>query len=438
MQVSLSATGGLERRLEVAVPATEVASEVEQRLKQISRTARLKGFRPGKAPYAVVRKQFGDQVHTEVVSDLMRSSFAQALSQEKLTPAANPRIEPLAPISPGSDLKYAAVFEVMPEVKVPSVEGIAIERPSATVTEADIDAMLESMRRQRPVFTAVERPAHDTDRVIIDYQGRIDGKPFEGSDGTEINVIIGSRQSMPELEEGLKGAAAGENRTVTVPFAAEHPNKAVAGQTAELQVTIKRVEEQSLPAVDDEFGRAYGVEEGGVEALRAEVRKSMERELTDVIRNRVRGQVLDALYRQNPVDVPRALLEEQVQQLQIDTARRMGVRDASQIPAREPFEEPARRRVALGLLMSQIVQTEQIKLDRERVQTRLGDLVAQYPEPQQDEMRRAYQQNQDAMRQIESAALEDQVVDWVLGRANITDKPMTFKEITGFGQEQAA
>ena len=437
MQVSLSATGGLERRLEVAVPATEIASEVEQRLKQISRTARLKGFRPGKAPYAVVRKQFGDQVHTEVVSDLMRSSFAQALSQEKLTPAANPRIEPLA-MGPGSDLKYAAVFEVMPEVKVAAVDGIAVERPAASVTEADIDAMLESMRRQRPVFTAVERPAQDTDRVVIDYQGRIGGKPFDGSDGTDINVIIGSKQSMPELEEGLRGATAGENRTVSVPFPAEHPNKAVAGQTAELQVTIKRVEEQSLPAVDEEFGRAYGVEEGGVEALRAEVRKSMERELSDVIRNRVRGQVLDALYRQNPVDVPRALLEEQVQQLQIDTARRMGVRDASQIPAREPFEEPARRRVALGLLMSQIVQAEQIKLDRERVQTRLSDLIAGYPEPQQEEARRAYLQNQDAMRQIESAALEDQVVEWVLGRANITDKPMTFKEITGFGQEQAA
>ena len=437
MQVSLSATGGLERRLEVAVPATEIASEVEQRLKQISRTARLKGFRPGKAPYAVVRKQFGDQVHTEVVSDLMRSSFAQALSQEKLTPAANPRIEPLA-MGPGSDLKYAAVFEVMPEVKVAAVDGIAVERPAASVTEADIDAMLESMRRQRPVFTAVERPAQDTDRVVIDYTGRIDGKPFDGSDGTDINVIIGSKQSMPELEEGLRGATAGESRTVSVPFPAEHPNKAVAGQTAELQVTIKKVEEQSLPAVDEEFGRAYGVEEGGVEALRAEVRKSMERELSDVIRNRVRGQVLDALYRQNPVDVPRALLEEQVQQLQIDTARRMGVKDASQIPAREPFEEPARRRVALGLLMSQIVQAEQIKLDRERVQTRLSDLIAGYPEPQQEEARRAYLQNQDAMRQIESAALEDQVVEWVLGRANITDKPMTFKEITGFGQEQAA
>ena len=437
MQVSLSATGGLERRLEVAVPATEVASEVEQRLKQISRTARLKGFRPGKAPYAVVRKQFGDQVHTEVVSDLMRSSFAKALSQEKLTPAANPRIEPLA-IGPGADLKYAAVFEVMPEVKVAAVDGIAVERPGATVEESDIDAMIESMRRQRPVFTTVERGAKETDRVVIDYKGTIDGKPFEGSDGTDINVIIGSKQSMTELEEGLKDATAGETRTVKVSFPAEHPNKAVAGQAAELQVTIKKVEEQTLPAVDEEFGRAYGVEEGGVEALRAEVRKSMERELADVIRNRVRAQVLDALYRQNPVDVPRSLLEEQVQQLQIDTARRMGVRDASQLPPRQQFEEPARRRVALGLLMSQIVQTEQIKLDRERVLTRLNDLVAGYPEQQQDEARRSYQQNQDAMRQIESAAIEDQVIDWMLGRANITDKPMTFKEITGFGQEQAA
>jgi trigger factor len=437
MQVSLSATGGLERRLEVAVPATEVASEVEQRLKQISRTARLKGFRPGKAPYAVVRKQFGDQVHTEVVSDLMRSSFAKALSQEKLTPAANPRIEPLA-MGPGSDLKYAAVFEVMPEVKLASVDGIAVERPTSAVEESDIDAMIESMRRQRPIFTAVERAAQDTDRVVIDYKGTIDGQPFEGGEATDIQVVIGSKQSMTELEEGLKGATVGEARTVPVSFPEAHPNKAVAGKTAALQVTIKKVEEHSLPAVDEEFGRAYGVEEGGVEALRAEVRKSMERELGDVIRNRVRAQVLDALYSQNPVDVPRTLLEEQVQQLQIDTARRMGVRDASQVPPRQQFEEPARRRVALGLLMTQIVQAEQIKLEPERVQTRLNDLVAGYPEQQQEEARRSYHQNQDAMRQIQSAAIEDQVIDWVLGRANITDKPMSFKEITGFGQEQAA
>jgi trigger factor len=436
MQVSLSATGGLERRLEVAVPAAEVASEIEQRLKQISRTARLKGFRPGKAPFAVIRKQFGEKVQSEVISDLMRSSFQQALSQEKLTPAAGPRIEPIA-MGPDSDLKYAAVFEVMPDVQVKALDSIAVERPTASVTEQDIDAMIESMRRQRPLFTAVERAARDTDRVVIDYQGRLEGQPFEGSDGTDVNIIIGTRQSMPELEEGVKGAVAGENRTVSVSFPAEHPNKTLAGRTAELHLTIKRVEEQSLPEVDEEFGRAYGVEEGGIDALRTEVRKSMERELADVIRNRVRGQVLDALYRENPIDVPRALLEEQVQQLQIDTARRMGVKEASQLPPREPFEEPARRRVALGLLMGQVVRAEQIKVDRERVLSKLNDLVAGYPD-QQDEARRAYLQNQDAMRQVESSVLEDQVVDWVVERAKVTDKPMTFKELTGFGQEQTA
>jgi len=434
MQVSLTATGGLERRLEVAVPATEVASAVEQRLKTISRTARLKGFRPGKAPITVVRKQFGEQVHQEVVTDLMRSSFAQALDQEKLTPAGGPRIEPIA-VGPGTDLRYAAVFEVLPEIRVHSPESIAIERPSAAVTDDDLSAMIESMRRQRPVFSPVERPSRQTDRVIVDFDGRIDGQPFEGGEGRDVSVVVGSRQAVMQLEDGVKGAVAGEKRTVALPFPPEHPNKTIAGKTAELEVTIKRVEEQSLPAVDEEFCRAFGVEEGGVEALRTEVRKSMERELAEVIRNRVRVQVMDALYRDNWIDVPRALIDEQVQRFQIDAARRMGAKDASQIPPREPFEEPARRRAALGLLMGQIVQVEGLKPDKDRVLDRLNDVIATYPNP--DEARRAYLQNTDAMRQMESAVLEDQVVDWVLGRARVTDRPLTFKELTGFGQEPA-
>jgi trigger factor len=431
MQVSLTATGGLERRLEVAVPATEVSTEVEQRLKSISRTARLKGFRPGKAPITVVRKQFGEQVHAEVISDLMRSSFAQALSQEKLTPAGGPRIEPIT-MGPGTELKYAAIFEVVPEVKVKPFDSIAVDRPSAEVTDDDINAMVESMRRQRPVFAAVERPAQDTDRVTIDFDGRIDGQPFDGGEGRDVTIIVGARQALPDLENGIKGASAGENRTISLSFPADSPNKSIAGKTAELQVTIKRVEQQSLPEVDDEFCRAYGVEEGGIEALRTEVRKSMEREMGDVIRNRVRGQVLDALYRENTVEVPRALVDEQVQRMQVDAARRIGAKDASQVPAREAFEDQARRRAALGLLMGQIVQSEGIKVDRERVQNRLNDLVASYPNP--DEVRRAYLQNADAMRQVESAVLEDQVVDWIVDRARVTDNPMTFKDLTGFGQ----
>jgi trigger factor len=434
MEVSLSETGGLSRRLEVAVPATEVAREVQQRLKRLSRTARLKGFRPGKAPLAVITKQFGDQVRAEVLSDLMRSSFAQAVSQEKLRPAGGPRIEPLA-LDPESDLKYAAHFEVLPDISINPPESLTVERPTAEVTETDIDAMIENMRAQKPVFTAVDREAHAADRVRLDYQARIGGKPIEGGDLKDVHVVLGSGQALPELEEGLKGVRAGEQRTLNVAFPATHPNKKLAGQSTELHLSIKAVEEQSLPAVDEEFFRTYGVEQGGLVEMRAEVRKSMEQELADVIRGRARGQILDALYRNNPVEIPRALLEEQVQQLQIETARRLGIRDASQLPRPEAFIEPAQRRVALGLLITHIVQSQGIKIDRERVLTRLSSLVEAYPNP--DEARRAYLQNPEAMRQIESAVLEDQVVDFLLGRAQITERPMSFSELTGFGRAAA-
>lgn len=430
MQVSLSETGGLTRRMEVAVPASEVASEVRERLKRLSRTARLKGFRPGKAPLAVITKQFGDQVRAEVVNDLMRSSFAQAVTERKLRPAGGPRIEPIA-LGPETDLKYAALFEVLPEIKV-QAEGITIERPTASVTDADVEAMIENMRTQRPVFMPVEREARDTDRVLLDYQVMIGGKTLEGADLKDLRVVLGTRQAMPELEEGLKGTRAGEHKTLDVTFPAGHPNKKLAGQSVELQLSIKAVEEQSLPVVDEDFFRAYGVEQGGLEEMRAEVRASMERELAEVIRGRLRAQILDGLYRNNPIQVPQGLIEEQVQQLQVDTARRLGIRDANRLPPRDRFVEPARRRVALGLLISQIVQSQEMRVDRERVQSRLADLVAGYPNP--EEARRAYLQNPDAMRQVESAVLEEQVNDWLLERAQITERPMSFKEITGFGQ----
>src|SRR6185312_8682439 len=435
MQVSLSATGGLERRMEVAVPASEVTAEIEQRLKQLSRTARLKGFRPGKAPLPVIRKQFGDQVRDEVVNDLVRTSFAKAVTEQKLQPAAGPRIEPLS-LDPGNDLKYAAVFEVLPEIKVKSPYDVAIERPSAEVSEQDVDAMLESMRRQRPVFTAVERGAAETDRVTIDYDGKMDGQPFEGGEGRDMQLIVGSGQALAELDKEVRGMKAGERKSIAVAFPSAHPNKALAGKTAEMDVSVKRVEEQTLPALDEEFIRSYGVEDGTADSLRSEVRKSMERELAGVIRNRLRTQVLDALYSENAIEVPKALVDEQVQQLQLDMGRRMGARDVSQLPPREQFVDQGRRRAALGLLMGQIVQNEGLKVDRERVLARLNDLITTYPNP--EEARRAYLQNPDAMKQIESAVLEDQVIDWALERARITDKPMSFRELTGFGQTEAS
>jgi trigger factor len=435
MQVSLTATGGLERRLEVAVPQQRVSTEVEQRLKQISRTARLKGFRPGKAPFAVIRRQYGEQVHGEVVGDLIRSSFAEAVNQEKLNPAGGPRIEPIE-VNPGADLKYAATFEVLPDIHVKPVDSIALERPSAEITDGDMAAMIESMRKQRPEFSVVERPAQDTDRVTVDYAGSVAGEPLASGEGKDVAFIVGSNRVMTELEQGVKGASAGESRTVPVVFPAEHPNKQLAGKTAEFRLDVKKVEEQKLPEVNEEFCKEFGVKEGGVEGLRAEVRQSMQRELDELVRNRLRGQVLDALYKENPFDVPRSLVEQQVQQLQLDMARRANITDASKLPPAQTFEEPARRRVALGLLLSEIVRIENIKVDRERVQSRLAELVAAYPNA--DEVRRAYLQNADAMRQIESSVLEDQVVEWVIGRAKITDRPVSFSELTGFGQGAGA
>jgi trigger factor len=438
MQVSLSATGGLERRLEVSVPAARISSEVQQRLKNIARTARLNGFRPGKAPFAVIQKQFGEQVHTEVVSDLMRETYSQAIAQEKLKPAAGPRIEPID-FAPGSDLKYAAVFEVLPEFKLADLSRVSIERPTATVTPQDVDAMLDNMRKQRPVFTAVQREARLTDRVIVDFDGEIDGATFEGGQGRDVGVLVGGGRVMQEFEQAVTGASAGDTRSFDAKFPDDHANKSLAGKHASFKLTVKTVEEQSLPPLDDKFATEFGITEGGVDALRAEVQKSMERELADAIKNKLRVQVLEGLYQANKIELPKSMVDEQVHELQLDMLRRMGVRDMKDVkdlPPRDPFEEPARRRVALGLILGEILRGENIKLDRERVTARLNEMVSAYPNA--DEMRRAYLQNADAMRQIEAGALEDQAIDWVIERAKVTDQASSFRELTGFGQNAEA
>ncbi len=432
MQVSLTATGGLERRLEVAVPAERVQGAVDQRLKEISRTARLKGFRPGKVPLTVVKQQFGSQVHAEVVSDLLRSTFSEAMTQQKLTPAAGPRIEPLA-MAPGAELRYAAVFEVLPDIQPKSPETLTIERPVASVTDEDVAAMVDSMRRQRPNFTEVEREAGDTDRATVDFEGRVDGVAFEGGSGQDVAFVIGSGRLLPDFEAATRGMKTGETRVVPVHFPADYGSKELAGKTAEFTITLKKLEAQSLPEIDEEFCKAFGVAEGGVEKLREDVRASMERELDGAVRQRVRTQVLDSLYRENPLELPRALVDEQVQELQAEMLRRSGTKQVTELPPREPFEEPARRRVALGLLLGEIIRAQQLKLDRSRVQGRLADITSQYPNA--EEMRRAYLQNADAMRQIESSVLEDQAIDWVLSKARNVEKPMAFKELTGFNAD---
>jgi trigger factor len=434
MQVQLTATGGLERRLEVAIPASQVDGEVTQRLNKISRTARLKGFRPGKAPIAVIRQQYGDQVHGEVINDLMRASFSEAVAREKLNPAGGPRIEPIA-LDPGKDLKYAAVFEVLPEVKLSPVTDIAIEKPVANVAEADLDAMLDTLRKQRPVFGEVARGAAASDRVTVSFVGKIDAAEFDGGTGENVAITIGGGQVMKEFEDALIGAVAGDSRVFDATFASDHTNKKLAGKTATFNVNVVKVEEQSPAALDEEFAKGFGIADGSLESLRTEVRANMERELGDAIRQKLRVQVLEGLYTSNPLELPRQMVEEQIQELQVEMLRRAGVRDAKQMPPREPFEAPARRRVALGLLMSELVRSAGLKVSRESVQEKLSELAAAYSNP--EEVRRAYLQNADMMRQIESQVLEQQAIDWVLNQAKVTEKPSTFNELTQFGRADA-
>ena len=430
MQVSVESTGSLERRMEVSVPKEQIEQAIDERLKKVSRTAKLKGFRPGKAPIKVIKQQFGAQVRQEVLSDLMQRSFSEAVFENKLVPAAGPRIEPITS-APGEDLKYRAVFEVYPEVKLGQVDGLAISRPVAEVTDRDIEAMVQNLREQRPTFEAVERESRDGDRVTMDFEGRIDGHSFEGGDGKDVAVVLGAGRMLKDFEAGIAGAKAGEEKAIAVRYPDEYHNKDLAGRTADFTVQVKKVEEKQLPPLDDAFCRDYGVNEGGIEQLLSEVADNMRRELGDNVRARLKQQVFDRLIEANPVDVPKALVEQQVREMQLDTARRMGAKDASQVPPPDAFVEPARRRVALGLLISELVKSSGLKLDRARVDARLGELAATYPDP--DTILTAYRQNPDAMRQVENMVLEDQVVDYLLERAQVTDQPSSFKELMNFG-----
>ncbi|HKR37507.1 MAG TPA: trigger factor [Steroidobacteraceae bacterium] len=429
MQVSVESTGTLERRMEVQVPAAQIDKAVDERLQRLSRTVRMKGFRPGKVPVKVVRQQFGQQVRQEVLGDVMQSSFAEAVEQEKLTPAGGPRIEPIN-IGEG-DLKYRAVFEIVPQIQLQGLDTLPVERPVADVSTSDIDAMIENLREQKPTFASVEREARTTDRVTVDFNGTIDGQPFEGGSGQDIPIVLGAGRMLADFEAGLVGARSGEQRTISLTFPQNYGAPALAGKRADFAIAVKSVEERHLPELDDEFCKAYGVEQGGITQLRSEVEENMRRELSDAIRARLKKQVLDGLAAANPIELPKSMIDAQVRDLQIDAGRRMGARDASQLPPPDAFQDAARRRVQLSLLVGEVIKTANIQVNQAQVQARFQELAQQYPDAVQAVEQ--YRTNPQMRRQMEAAVLEDQVVDWLLERARVTDKQSSFKELMNFG-----
>jgi trigger factor len=300
------------------------------------------------------------------------------------------------------------------------------------VTEADIDAMIESMRKQKPVFTSVDRAAVASDRVTIAFEGRIDGELFPGGKGEELHVVLGAGTILQELDAALHGMRVGEEKRVAARFPDNYGATAVAGKDAVFEVTVKSVEEQSLPALDEAFVRGFGLAEGGIPEFRAQVRATMEQEVADTAQQRVREQLLELVHKSNPLELPKVLVDEQVRDLQVQVLRRMGVQKIEQMPPREPYEEAARKRVALGLIIGEIVRANGIKVDRSRVERRLHAAAASHPDP--EAVRRQYLQSREAMGQLETAALEDQALDWVLSQVKVVEVASSFAELTGFGR----
>lgn len=430
MQISVESTGALERRMNIQVPAQRVDQAINERLKSLSRTVRVNGFRPGKVPVTVVRQQYGAAVRQEVIESLVQSTFNEAVNGQKLNPAGGPRIEEFK-ADEGQDLSYRAVFEVYPEIELKGIEGLEVKRPVVEVADADIDAMIDNLRRQQATYAKVDRAAIDTDRVTIDFEGKVDGVAFEGGKGSNFPVTVGAGRMLPDFEAGLQGIKAGETKEVNVNFPADYAAANLAGKAAVFTITAHTVEEQQLPEANDEFASMFGITEGGIAKLREEVADNMRRELTENVRSRVRQQLFDGLLAANAIEVPAVLVNNQVRDMQMDAARQAGARDASQLPPAEQFQEAARRRVALGLVLGEVIKKSGVTVDRNRVQAKVQEMAEQYPDPSQ--ALKAYRENQDAQRQIENLVLEEQVIEWLLERAKAADQSMTFKELMNFG-----
>lgn len=425
MQVSVESTSALERRMTIGVPAERIETEVTKRLQQTARRAKVPGFRPGKVPMNVIRQRYEDAARQEALGDLIQATFYEAIVEQKLNPAGAPAVEPKV-FEKGKDLEYVATFEVFPEIKLAGFDGIAIERLQADVTDADLDNMLEILRKQNTRFEAVERAADNGDQLNIDFVGKIDGEAFAGGSAKGTPLVLGSGRMIPGFEEALVGVKAGEERVINPTFPADYQNLDLAGKTAEFTVTVNSVSAPQLPELNDDFFALFGIKEGGLEGFRAEVRKNMERELRQAIKSKVKNQVMEGLLAANPVEVPKALIGNEVNRLRVQAVQQFGGNiKPDQLPA-ELFEEQAKRRVVLGLIVAEVVKQGELKADEARVRELIEEMASAYQEPQQ--VVAWYYKNDQQLNEVRSVVLEEQVVDTVLQKAKVTDKAVSYEE----------
>ena len=430
MQVSVEATGGLERRMTVNVDEERIASAVDDRLKNMTRTVKLKGFRKGKVPFKVVKQHYGQQVRDEVVGEVLQSTFYEAVSQEKLQPAGSPSFDDLKN-EPGQGLAYTATFEVYPELELKPLAEQTVEKPVTEISDADIDKMIETIRKQNITWQSVEREAKEGDRVNMDFKGMIDGEPFEGGSAQGVELELGSGRMIPGFEDGLIGAKAGEDRNLQVTFPENYHAEKLAGKAAVFETHINSIEEPVLPEVDAELAKQLGVESGDLDEMRQEIRDNMQRELDTRLRAMLKEAVMDTLLEANQIDVPKSLIENEEKallqnMLQNLASQGMQQQDLSGINP-EMFHDQAVKRVSLGLIMSEIVKDNDLKVDPEMVKARIQEIAAPYEHP--EEVVKWYQSDRQRLSEVESLVFEDQVVDWVLEQAKVVEKPVSFDEI---------
>ena len=426
MQVSVEAGEGLERTLKIQIPTETVEMQVESRLKSMLPRVKIDGFRPGKVPLKVVKQHYGNQVFQEVAGELIQNSFRDALTQENLNPAGDPSISTDG-IKQGEPLEFTATFEVYPEVELSPVSAIKLEKINSAVTEADVDKMIETLRKQRTGWSEVERAAADDDRITIDFKGMVDGEAFDGGSAEAVPVVIGSGAMIPGFEEHLKGLKAGDENTFKVDFPDDYKAEQLAGKEAEFAVTVKTVEQPSLPEIDAEFAKAFGVEDGGVDRLREDIRGNMERELENRVRSEIKNAVMEQLIEQNPIDVPAAIVQQEAETLQKQTAAQM---PGSEQPL-DTYNVEATRRVKLGLILAEVVKTAAIQPDAGKVRERVETMSKDYEDP--DEFVRYYQSNPQLLRGIETLVMEDMVVDWIIDQAEVSETERSFDDLMNAG-----
>jgi trigger factor len=424
MDVTVESTGALERRMRVELPIEPIEQQVDSRLKSVGRTAKIKGFRPGKVPAKIIRQRYGKQVREEVLGDVLQKSYTEAVTQQKLNPAGGPKIE--AEPDDGKSFAFTATFEVMPEVELKNLEKIKIETPDVSIGDNDIDDMMLKLRKQKATWDEVDRKSADEDRVTIDFVGTLKGEAFEGGEGKDFAVVLGSGQMLPDFEKGLEGVKTGDEKTFKVKFPKEYHADDLAGKKADFAITVHRVEAEVLPELNDEFAELFGVTAGGLEAFKSDVRENMEREAGQKAKNDVREQVMDALLKAHPLDIPHTLKHQEMHTLQREAMQRLGIEDAEAAPALENFSEAGEKRVALGLLLRQLILDKQITVDEAMMRARVEEICAGYENS--DDMVNMYMSNPQIMQQIEPMVVEQQAVEWIIENGQAKTKKIAFKE----------